>query len=95
VIRCAAQAEAQETGVRRTISIAAATAAAALAGMAPTPAHADACAADSKGSYARVELYRELNCVRPSVSIGFTGSGDRASFAAFTNYEGTPTGARS
>ena len=56
--------------------------------MAPGQARADACAADAKGSYARVELYRELNCVRPSVSVGFTGSGDRPNFATFANYEG-------
>src|SRR5829696_1694247 len=56
--------------------------------MAPEQARADACAADAKGSYARVELYRELNCVRPSVSVGFTGNGDRPNFATFTNYEG-------
>ncbi|MET0817917.1 MAG: hypothetical protein ABWZ67_10185 [Solirubrobacteraceae bacterium] len=72
--------------MRRTIWIAAAGAAVALTGVAP--ARADACAADAKGGYARVELYRELNCVRPSVSAGFAGSGDRPDFAAFTNYEG-------
>jgi hypothetical protein len=74
--------------VRRSTWIAAATAAAALIGMAPGQARADACAADAKGSYARVELYRELDCVRPSVSVGFTGNGDRPNFATFTNYEG-------
>jgi len=57
--------------------------------MAPEQARADACAADAKGSYARVELYRELNCVRPSVSVGFTGNGDRPNFATFMNYEGS------
>jgi hypothetical protein len=60
----------------------------ALIGTAPERARADACAADAKGSYARVELYRELNCVRPSVSVGFAGNGDRPNFATFTNYEG-------
>lgn len=75
--------------MRRTIWIAAATGAVALAGVEAAPARADACAADAKGSYARVELYREPNCVRPSVSIGFTGNGDRPNLAAFTNYEGS------
>jgi hypothetical protein len=74
--------------VRRTISIAAVTAAVVTTGGAVAPARADACAADAKGSYARVELYRDPNCVRPSVSVGFSGSGDRPDFAAFTNYEG-------
>jgi hypothetical protein len=74
--------------VRKTTSSAAAAVAVALAGMSPASARADACAADAKGSWARVELYRELSCVRPSVSIGFTGSGDRPDFATFTNYEG-------
>jgi hypothetical protein len=73
--------------VRRTIWITAALAAVALTGGAPA-ARADACAADAKGSYARAELYRDLNCVRPSVSVGFMGTGDRPDFAAFTNYEG-------
>jgi hypothetical protein len=83
----AARWETRET-VRRSTWIAAATAVAAL-GMAPGQARADACAADAKGSYARVELYRDLNCVRPSVSLGFVGSGDRPNFATFTNYEGS------
>jgi len=74
--------------VRRTISIAAAAAAGAAGGGAPATARADACAADAKGSWARVEIYRELNCVRPSVSVGFTGNGDRPDFAAFLNHEG-------
>ena len=38
-----------------------------IGGASPEAARADACAADAKGSYARVELYREVNCVRPSV----------------------------
>ena len=74
--------------MRRTISIAAAAAAGAVGGGAPATARADACAADAKGSWARVEIYRELNCVRPSVSVGFTGNGDRPDFAAFLNHEG-------
>ena len=74
--------------VRTSTWIAAAAVAVALIGPAPGQARADACAADAKGSYARVELYRELNCVRPSVSVGFAGTGDRPNFATFTNYEG-------
>ena len=75
--------------MRRTIWIAAATAAVALAGVDAAPAGAYACAADAKGSYARVELYRDPDCVRPSVSVGFTGNGDRPDLAAFTNYQGS------
>jgi hypothetical protein len=56
--------------------------------MAPAPARADACAADARSSYARVELFRDGACTGASVSVGFTGSGDRPDFAAFTNYEG-------
>ena len=52
------------------------------------PARADACAADARASYARVQLFRDGACTGPSVSVGFTGSGDRPNFAAFTNYEG-------
>jgi len=69
--------------------IAAAAAAAGLSGMAPAPARADACAADARASYARVELFRDGACTGASVSVGFTGSGDRPEFAAFTNYEGS------
>jgi hypothetical protein len=75
--------------VRATGWIAAAAAAGALTATHAAPARADACAADAKASYARVELYREPDCVRPSVSIGFTGDGDRPNLAAFTNYEGS------
>jgi hypothetical protein len=75
--------------VGRSTWIAAATAAVAVSGAGSAPASADACAADAKGSYARVELYREVNCVRPSVSVGFSGDGDRPDFTAFTNYEGS------
>jgi hypothetical protein len=75
--------------VRTFIGMAATVAAVVIGGVSPGAARADACAVDAKGSYARVELYREVNCVRPSVSIGFTGSGDRPDFSAFTNYEGS------
>ena len=87
MIRLAGRWEAREK-VRRITWIAAAAAGAALIGMAPGQARAEACAADAKGSYARVELYRDVDCVRPSVSVGFAGNGDRPSFATFTNYEG-------
>ena len=74
--------------MRRMSWAVAVTAAVAVASVEDAGARADACAADAKASYARVELYRDLNCQRPSVSIGFAGSGDRPSFAAFANYEG-------
>jgi hypothetical protein len=63
--------------------------AAGLTGPAPAPARADACAADARASYARVQLFRDSACTGASVSVGFTGSGDRPDFAAFENYEGT------
>ena len=63
-------------------------AAAVLIGVPAAPASADACAADARGSYARVELFRDGACTGASVSVGFTGSGDRPDFAAFLNYEG-------
>ena len=73
----------------RTITwVVAAGAAAGLAATAPAPARADACAADVRASYARVQLFRDGACTGASVSVGFTGSGDRPDFAAFTNYEG-------
>jgi hypothetical protein len=74
--------------VRGTTWIAALTTVVALTGMEPAPTRADACPADAKASYARVELFRDVNCTRPSVSIGFSGIGDRPNFAAFANYEG-------
>jgi hypothetical protein len=36
-----------------------------------------------------VQLFRDGACTGASVSVGFTGSGDRPDFAAFTNYEGS------
>jgi hypothetical protein len=75
--------------VRKTIWIAAGVAAATLTCANPAPARADACAADAKGSFARVQLFREGNCRGASVSVGFSASGDRPDFAAFTNYDGT------
>src|SRR4051795_8602961 len=63
--------------------------AAGLTGAAPAPARADACAADARASYARVELFRDGACTGAAVSVGFTGSGDRPDFVAFTNYEGS------
>jgi hypothetical protein len=77
--------DAQLRGMTWVVAVAAAIA---LEGAGATQARADACPADAKASYARVELYRELNCVRPSVSLGFAGDGDRPNFAAFANYEG-------
>ena len=74
--------------VRRTTWIAAAAVAAGLTGVSPAAARADACAADARASYARVQLFRDGACRGASVSVGFTGSGDRPDFAAFTNYEG-------
>jgi len=74
--------------MRRITGIAAAGLAAGLTAMAPAPARADACAADARASYARVQLFRDGACTGASVSVGFTGSGDRPDFAAFTNYEG-------
>jgi hypothetical protein len=68
--------------------IAVAAAAAGTAAAMPAAARADACAADARGSYARVELWRDSACSGASVSVGFTGSGDRPDFSAFTNYEG-------
>ena len=68
--------------------LAAAAVAVGLTGVAPAPARADACAADARASYARVQLFRDSACTGASVSVGFTGSGDRPDFAAFTNYEG-------
>ena len=46
--------------MRRSTWIAAAAVAVTLIGTGPGQARADACAADAKGSYARVELYGEL-----------------------------------
>ena len=63
-------------------------AAAVLIGAPPPPASADACPADARASYARVQLFRDGACTGASVSVGFTGSGDRPDFAAFVNYEG-------
>ena len=74
--------------MRRITWIAAAAVAAGLTGTAPAAARADACAADARASYARVQLFRDGACSGASVSVGFTGSGDRPDFAAFTNYEG-------
>ena len=74
--------------MRRIGWIAAAGVAAGLTAVAPAPARADACAADARASYARVQLFRDGACTGASVSVGFTGSGDRPDFAAFTNYEG-------
>jgi hypothetical protein len=74
--------------VRGTTWIVALAAVVALAGVEPVAARADACPADAKASYARVELYRDVGCARPSVSIGFTGIGDRPNFGVFTNYQG-------
>jgi hypothetical protein len=71
----------------RKIWIAAALAAAALPGAAPQAAKADACPADARHSYARVELFKDSACSGASVSVGFTGSGDRPDFTKFTNYE--------
>jgi hypothetical protein len=65
--------------------MAAAALAAGLTGSAPAPAQADACPADARASYARVQLFRDGACTGASVSVGFTGSGDRPDFAAFTN----------
>ena len=59
-----------------------------LAGAAAPAARADACPADARASYARVQLFKDSACSGASVSVGFTGSGDRPDFAAFTNYEG-------
>jgi len=56
--------------------------------MAPAPACADACVADGRASYARVQRFRDGACTGASVNLGFTGSGDRPDFAAFTNHEG-------
>lgn len=75
--------------MRKTIWIAAGAAGAAFASVNPAPARADACAADAKAGFARVQLFREGDCRGASVSVGFTGSGDRPDFAAFTNYDGT------
>jgi hypothetical protein len=75
-------------GVHRVRWLAAAALAVGLTGVAPAPARADACAADARASYARVQLFRDSACTGASVSVGFTGSGDRPDFAAFTNYEG-------
>jgi hypothetical protein len=69
--------------------MAAAALAAGLTGSAPAPAQADACPADARASYARVQLFRDGACTGASVSVGFAGSGDRPDFAAFTNYEGS------
>jgi hypothetical protein len=74
--------------VRGTTWIAALATVVTLTGVEPAAARADACPADAKASYARVELYRDVGCARPSVSIGLTGIGDRPNFAAFANYEG-------
>ena len=74
--------------MRRIGWMAAAGVAAGLTAVAPAPARADACAADVRASYARVQLFRDGACTGASVSVGFTGSGDRPDFAAFTNYEG-------
>lgn len=63
--------------------------AAAVAGAAAPAARADACAADARASYARVMLFRDGACTGAAVSVGFSGSGDRPDFAAFTNYEGS------
>ena len=35
-----------------------------------------------------MQLFRDGDCTGASVSVGFTGSGDRPDFAAFVNYEG-------
>ena len=59
----------------RSTWIVAAAAAAAVTGAAPAAARADACAADARHSYARVELFRDGACTGSSVSVGFTGSG--------------------
>ena len=74
--------------MRRITWIAAAAVAIALGGAAPSTAHADACAADARASYARVQLFKDGACSGASVSVGFSGSGDRPDFAKFTNYEG-------
>jgi hypothetical protein len=60
-----------------------------LSGAAAPPARADACTADARASYARVMLFRDGACTGAAVSVGFSGSGDRPDFAAFTNYEGS------
>ena len=77
------------TPVRGSMWIAAAVLAAVLAGTAAPAARADACAADARASYARVQLFKDGACSGAAVSIGFEGSGDRPDFAAFTNYEGS------
>jgi hypothetical protein len=76
-------------GAVRRIVLAGVLAAAGLVGMAPPEARGDACPADSLASYARVQLFKDSDCSGPSVSVGFTGSGDRPDFAAFANYEGS------
>ena len=75
-------------GVRARLWVAGAGAVAVLAGTAAPAARADACPADARASYARVQLFKDSACSGASVSVGFTGSGDRPDFAAFTNYEG-------
>ena len=75
-------------GVRAKMWVAGAGAVAVLAGTAPPAARADACPAAARASYARVQLFKDSACSGASVSAGFTGSGDRPDFAAFTNYEG-------
>jgi hypothetical protein len=72
----------------RTSIAAAAVVAAAVVATGAAPAAADACPADAKGAYARVELFREPDCRGAAVSVGFSGLGDRPDFAAFTNYDG-------
>jgi hypothetical protein len=75
-------------GVRARLWVAGAGAVAVLAGTGAPAARADACPADARASYARVQLFKDGACSGASVSVGFTGSGDRPDFAAFTNYEG-------
>ena len=74
--------------MRKSIWITVAFAAAVSSGATAPLARADACAADARASYARVQLFRDGACTGASVSVGFTGSGDRPDFAAFVNYEG-------
>ena len=68
--------------------MAGACAAAVVSGAGASSARADTCAADARSSYARVELFRDGDCRGASVSVGFSGSGDRPDFEAFTNYVG-------
>ena len=71
-----------------TVAVVVVAATTVLAWPAAPPAQADACPADARASYARVQLFRDGACSGASVSVGFTGSGDRPDFGAFTNYAG-------